>query len=162
MPLERDINITVNGPSWVEVANPEHPFTAMLISRSRGTYLIEMHRGEPNRNLISTKSRLVCRRCWSARESAAPWWTPWRRRPRGPPSSGRRSEHRNESPHPGRELGQLSRLRSTPWPLTEKVGGIRWRHWSIYRGGMPTQLAPRKLMSEWTLVYRSIWDAKME
>ena len=41
MPLERDINIAVNGPFWVEVANPEHPFTAMLISRSRGTCLIE-------------------------------------------------------------------------------------------------------------------------
>ena len=26
-------------PFWVEVANPEHPFTAMLISRSRGTCL---------------------------------------------------------------------------------------------------------------------------
>ena len=40
MPLERDISIAVNCPFWVEVANPEHPFTAMLISRSRGTYLI--------------------------------------------------------------------------------------------------------------------------
>ena len=35
VPLERDINIDVNGPLWVEVANPEHRFTAMLISRSR-------------------------------------------------------------------------------------------------------------------------------
>ena len=35
MPLERDINIAINGLFWVEVANPEHPFTAMLISRSR-------------------------------------------------------------------------------------------------------------------------------
>ena len=41
MPLERDINIAVNGPFWVEVANQEHPFTAMLISRSRGTCLIK-------------------------------------------------------------------------------------------------------------------------
>ena len=40
MPLERDINIAINGPFWVEVANPEHPFTAMLISRSNGTCLI--------------------------------------------------------------------------------------------------------------------------
>ena len=40
MPLERDINIAVNGPFWVEVVNPEHPFTTMLISRSRGTCLI--------------------------------------------------------------------------------------------------------------------------
>ena len=37
VPLERDINIVINGPFWVEVANPEHPFTAMLISHSRGT-----------------------------------------------------------------------------------------------------------------------------
>ena len=40
VPLERDINIAVNGPFWVEVATPEHPFTAMLISRSRGPCLI--------------------------------------------------------------------------------------------------------------------------
>ena len=40
VPLERDINIALNGPFWVEVANPEHPFMAMLISRSRGTYNI--------------------------------------------------------------------------------------------------------------------------
>ena len=38
--LERDILIAINGPFWVEVAHPEHPFTAMLISRSRGTCLI--------------------------------------------------------------------------------------------------------------------------
>ena len=42
VPLERDINIAINGPFWVEVANPEHPFTAMLISRSRGTCLINV------------------------------------------------------------------------------------------------------------------------
>ena len=41
VPLEHDINIAVNGPFWVEVANQEHPFTAMLISRSRGTCLID-------------------------------------------------------------------------------------------------------------------------
>ena len=40
VPLERDINIAVNGLFWVEVANPEHPFTAMLISCSRSTCLI--------------------------------------------------------------------------------------------------------------------------
>ena len=40
VPLEHDINIAINGPFWVEVANPEHPFTAMLISHSRGTFLI--------------------------------------------------------------------------------------------------------------------------
>ena len=34
VPLEYDINIAMNGPFWVEVANPENPFTAMLISRS--------------------------------------------------------------------------------------------------------------------------------
>ena len=38
--LERDINIAINGPFWMEVANPEHPFTAMFISSSRGTCLI--------------------------------------------------------------------------------------------------------------------------
>ena len=35
--------IAISGPFWVEVANPEHPFTAMLISRSRGTCLIDLH-----------------------------------------------------------------------------------------------------------------------
>ena len=40
MPLESDINIAINGPFWAEVANSEHPLTAMLISRSRGTCLI--------------------------------------------------------------------------------------------------------------------------
>ena len=35
--LERDINIAKNGPLWVEFVNPEHPFTAMLISRSSCT-----------------------------------------------------------------------------------------------------------------------------
>ena len=39
--LERDILIAINGPFWVEVAHPEHPFTAMLISRFRSTCLIE-------------------------------------------------------------------------------------------------------------------------
>ena len=29
--LEHGINIAINGPFWVEVANPEYPFTAMLI-----------------------------------------------------------------------------------------------------------------------------------
>ena len=42
MPLEHYINIAVNGPFWVEVANPEHPFQAMLMSRSRGTCLIRV------------------------------------------------------------------------------------------------------------------------
>ena len=40
MPLECDINIAINGSFWVEVANPEQPFTAILISCSRGTCLI--------------------------------------------------------------------------------------------------------------------------
>ena len=40
VPLERDIIIAISGPFWMEVANPEHPFTAMLISHSRGTCLI--------------------------------------------------------------------------------------------------------------------------
>ena len=39
-PLEGDINIAVNGPFWVEVANQEHPFTAMLISRSMFMMLV--------------------------------------------------------------------------------------------------------------------------
>ena len=38
--VERDINIALKGPFWVEVGNPEHPFAAMLISRSIGTCLI--------------------------------------------------------------------------------------------------------------------------
>ena len=42
VPPQRDINIGINGPFWVEVMNPEHPFTAMLISRSRGTCLIRI------------------------------------------------------------------------------------------------------------------------
>ena len=40
VPLERDINIAVSGIFWVEVANSEHPFAEMVISHSRGTYLI--------------------------------------------------------------------------------------------------------------------------
>ena len=43
VPLERDINIAINGHFWVEVVNPEHPFTAMLISRFRGTYYIVIY-----------------------------------------------------------------------------------------------------------------------
>ena len=39
VPAECDVNIARNGPFWVEVANPEHPFTAILISLSRGTCL---------------------------------------------------------------------------------------------------------------------------
>ena len=34
VPLERVINIAVNGPFLVEVANQEHPFMAMLTSRT--------------------------------------------------------------------------------------------------------------------------------
>ena len=37
VPPECDINIAIKGPVWVEVENPEHPLTAMLIC-SRGTY----------------------------------------------------------------------------------------------------------------------------
>ena len=40
VPLECDINTAINGPFWVEVANPEHTFKAMLIPHSRGTCLI--------------------------------------------------------------------------------------------------------------------------
>ena len=40
VPLECDINIAVNGSLEAKVAKPKHPFTAILISRSRGTCLI--------------------------------------------------------------------------------------------------------------------------
>ena len=33
VPLGCDINIAINDPFLLEVANPEHPFTAMLMSR---------------------------------------------------------------------------------------------------------------------------------
>ena len=41
VPLERDINIAVNGCSGFATSTQKGPFTAMLISRSRGTYLIQ-------------------------------------------------------------------------------------------------------------------------
>ena len=40
VPLERDINIGVNGYSGFATSTQKGPFTAMLISPSRGTYLI--------------------------------------------------------------------------------------------------------------------------
>ena len=40
VPLERDINIAVNGCSGFATSTQKGPFMAMLISRSRGTYLI--------------------------------------------------------------------------------------------------------------------------
>ena len=40
MPLERDINIAVNGCSEFATSIQKGPFMAMLISRSRGTYVI--------------------------------------------------------------------------------------------------------------------------
>ena len=40
LPLERDINIAVNGCSWFATSTQIGPFMAMLISRSRGTHLI--------------------------------------------------------------------------------------------------------------------------
>ena len=63
MPLERDINIAVNGPFWLEVANPEHPFMAMLISRSRGTYLIILDNFEPTFLLTLLSFPQVCTAC---------------------------------------------------------------------------------------------------
>ena len=42
VPLERYINIGINDPFWVEVANPEHTYTTILMSRSRGNCLIPM------------------------------------------------------------------------------------------------------------------------
>ena len=41
VPLECDIHIAVNGCSWFAIYTQKDPFTAMLISRSRGTYLID-------------------------------------------------------------------------------------------------------------------------
>ena len=40
VPLERDINIAVNGYSGFATSTHKGPFTAMLISCFRGTYLI--------------------------------------------------------------------------------------------------------------------------
>ena len=40
VPLEHDINIVVNGCSGFATSTKNGPFMAMLISRSRGTYLI--------------------------------------------------------------------------------------------------------------------------
>ena len=40
VPLERDINIAVNGCFGFATSTQKGPFTAMLISGSRGTYLI--------------------------------------------------------------------------------------------------------------------------
>ena len=40
--LERDINIAVNGCSGLATSIQKGPFAAMLISRSRGTYLIRI------------------------------------------------------------------------------------------------------------------------
>ena len=40
VPLERDINIAVNGCSEFATSTQKGPFMAMLISHSRGTYLI--------------------------------------------------------------------------------------------------------------------------
>ena len=41
VPLESDINIAVSGCSGFATSTQKGPFTAMLISQSRGTYLIE-------------------------------------------------------------------------------------------------------------------------
>ena len=43
VPLERDINIAVNGCSGFSTSTQKGPFMAMLISRSRGTCLVEVH-----------------------------------------------------------------------------------------------------------------------
>ena len=42
VPLERDINIVVNGCTGFATSTQKGPFMAMLISRSRGTYLITL------------------------------------------------------------------------------------------------------------------------
>ena len=41
VPLERDINIAIKGCSGFATSTQKVPFTAMLISRSTGTYLIQ-------------------------------------------------------------------------------------------------------------------------
>ena len=41
--IERDINIAVNGCSGFATSTQKGPFMAMLISGSRGTYLIDVH-----------------------------------------------------------------------------------------------------------------------
>ena len=41
VPLERDINIAVNGCSWFVTSTQKGPFKAMFTSPSRGTYLID-------------------------------------------------------------------------------------------------------------------------
>ena len=43
VPLERDINIPVNGCSGFATSTQNSPFVAMLISLYRGTYLIVCH-----------------------------------------------------------------------------------------------------------------------
>ena len=45
VPLERDINIAVNGCFGFAPSTQKGPFTAMLISCSRGTYLISYQKG---------------------------------------------------------------------------------------------------------------------
>ena len=43
VPLERDINIAINGQFLVRNLHQERPFMAMLISRCRGTCLIKLN-----------------------------------------------------------------------------------------------------------------------
>ena len=42
VPLECDINIDANGCSWFATSTQKGPFTAMLLSCSRGPYLIDV------------------------------------------------------------------------------------------------------------------------
>ena len=51
--LERDINIAINGCSGSTTSTQKGPFKVMLISRSRVTYLITLHRYSS-----------ACGRCW--------------------------------------------------------------------------------------------------
>ena len=44
VPVERVINIAVNGCYWFTTSTQKGPFLAMLLSCSRGTYLIKMFR----------------------------------------------------------------------------------------------------------------------
>ena len=57
VPLELDVNIAINGCSGFATSTQKGPFMAMLISCSRGTYLIAI---ESNRGSLILPFRLVC------------------------------------------------------------------------------------------------------
>ena len=61
MNLERDINIAVDGPFWVEVANPEHPFLQRLAKRCG--CLLSYSQAEPGRELMQPRKHLLAEPC---------------------------------------------------------------------------------------------------